>query len=85
MVSRPVCLCVFVCVSHLLKVVDQSAHKLSKDPAGQWVQCGSEGHTADQKQDVGRGQVYWKRTRAREIKFKTRHGEMHSKGKKVTV
>lgn len=48
--------------SHLLKVIHQSAHKLSKDPAGQWVKCGSEGHAADQKQDVGGGQIYWRRT-----------------------
>ena len=42
-------LCVFcmcTCASHLLKVVHQSAHKLSEDPAGQWVQCGGEGDAA---------------------------------------
>lgn len=57
-----------VCASHLLNVVHQSAHKLSKDPAGQRVKCGSEGHAADQKQDVSCSEVYWRtRTVNREM------------------
>lgn len=51
---------VLACVSHLLNVVHQSAHKLSKDPAGQWVKCGSEGHAADQEQDISCSEVYWR-------------------------
>lgn len=56
--SQGLFVCVFVCVSHLLKVVHQSAHKLSKNPTGQWVQGGSERHTADQKQDISCSQVH---------------------------
>lgn len=49
-------------VLYLLKVVNQTAHKLPKDPAGQRVQSGGEGHTTHQEQDVSGGQIDCRRT-----------------------